>query len=131
MTKNPSGDAQIYPVLRYANGRAAIDWLTRAFGMSKQLEVPNESGGIVHAELTLGRGALMLSGSRDPDPKNPWSTERGGIYVAVDDIDALYVQARAAGAAIAMPLAVTSYGARQFTARDLDGHLWSFGTYRP
>jgi uncharacterized glyoxalase superfamily protein PhnB len=54
-----------------------------------------------------------------------------GIYIALDDIDAHYARAKAAGAEILRPLADTDYGAREYTARDLEGHLWSFGTYWP
>ena len=121
----------VYPVLRYADGRAAIDWLVRVFGAESRMEVPGHDGSIGHAELLFGRGMLMLAGSRHPDPANPWSTERGGVYVVVEDIGACYARAQAAGARIVRPLADTSYGAREFSARDLEGHLWSFGTYRP
>ena len=65
------------------------------------------------------------------DPKNPWATERAGTYVVVPDIETHYARAQAAGAKIERPLASTDYGAREYTARDCDGHLWSFGTYDP
>jgi uncharacterized glyoxalase superfamily protein PhnB len=54
-----------------------------------------------------------------------------GIYVALEDVDAHYQQARAAGAEIVREPADTEYGSREYLARDLEGHLWSFGTYRP
>ncbi len=121
----------VCPVLRYRDGRSAIDWLIRAFGFRSQFEAASTDDGVGHAELAFGRGMLMLAGNRRPDPANPWSTERGGVYVVVNEIDAHYARAMAAGAEIAMPLADTDYGARQYSVRDLEGHLWSFGTYRP
>ena len=42
-----------------------------------------------------------------------------------------YARAKAAGAKIERPLADTEYGSREYSARDCDGHLWSFGTYDP
>lgn len=51
--------------------------------------------------------------------------------MTVSDIDAHYAHAKANGAQIVMPLAETSYGAREYSARDIEGHLWSFGTYDP
>jgi uncharacterized glyoxalase superfamily protein PhnB len=51
--------------------------------------------------------------------------------VAVDNIDAHYDYAVKAGAEIIRPLADTSYGSREYSTRDLEGNLWSFGTYRP
>jgi uncharacterized glyoxalase superfamily protein PhnB len=55
-----------------------------------------------------------------------------GVYVIVDDdIDAHYEHATSAGAEIVRPLQDTSYGSRDYLARDPEGNLWSFGTYRP
>ncbi len=47
------------------------------------------------------------------------------------DVDAYYARAQAAGALIVRPLADTDYGSREYSARDIEEHLWSFGTYRP
>lgn len=54
----------------------------------------------------------------------------GGIYVVVDDVEAHYDRAKAAGAEMVQELVDDGYG-RRFSAHDLDGHLWIFGTYRP
>jgi len=51
------------------------------------------------------------------------------VYVA--DVDAHYARAKAAGAEIVMELEDTDYGSRGYSVRDLEGHLWSFGTYHP
>ena len=53
------------------------------------------------------------------------------IYVVVNSADALYTQAKAAGAEIVVELKDEDYGGRGFSCRDLEGHLWSFGTYDP
>jgi uncharacterized glyoxalase superfamily protein PhnB len=54
-----------------------------------------------------------------------------GINVFVEDPDAHYARAKAAGAEIVSELANTDYGARSYGARDIEGHLWWFATYRP
>ena len=54
-----------------------------------------------------------------------------GVYVAVEDADAHYERAKSCGRRLARELEDTDYGSREYTARDLDGHAWSFGTYRP
>ena len=54
-----------------------------------------------------------------------------GIYVHVDDVHAHYERAKAAGAEIVVALEETPYGSREYVARDLEGHLWSFGSYAP
>jgi uncharacterized glyoxalase superfamily protein PhnB len=118
----------VYPFMRYADASAALEWLKQAFGFEELAVYRNDEGGIVHAEMALGPGIVMFS-SGDPDPpSNPMSH---GVYVAVDDPDAHYAQAIAAGAEIVRELEDTPYDSREYTARDLEGHVWSFGSYRP
>jgi uncharacterized glyoxalase superfamily protein PhnB len=115
----------IYPFLRFADSRAALEWLTRAFGFEERVVYRSEdddTGPIHHAEISLGPGIVMF-GEGDP--------AEHGIYVAVDDADAHYEQAKAAGAEIVREIEDTDYGSREYTARDPEGNLWSFGTYRP
>jgi uncharacterized glyoxalase superfamily protein PhnB len=121
----------IFPALRYKDGQAALGWLAKAFGFTQQAAYPNPDGSLAHAQMTYGAGMIMLGSGGKTDPQNPWSTESLGVYVQVDDIEAHYAKAKAAGAEIVRELADTSYGAREYSARDLDGHLWSFGTYNP
>lgn len=132
MAKTPSpGHPNIVPALRYKDGKAALGWLNKAFGFQQQAAYPNPDGSLAHAQMTYGTGMIMLGSGGKPDPTNPWSTEPLGVYVQVEDIDAHYARAKAAGAVILRELTNTSYGAREYSARDLDGHLWSFGTYDP
>ena len=49
----------------------------------------------------------------------------------VEDVDAHFERARAAGAEITSPPRDTDFGSREYHARDLEGHPWTFGTYRP
>jgi uncharacterized glyoxalase superfamily protein PhnB len=88
-----------------------------------------DAGVIAHAELSFGHGTIMLGSERkDPDPKNPRDSATSGIYVYVKEVDAHDARANAAGADIVRALADTDYGARDYSVRDLEGHLWSFGT---
>jgi PhnB protein len=119
-----TGMACLYPCLRYRDEAAALEWLERTFGLQRQTVVAAEDGTIVHAELRLGSGVLML-GSAPEDPKG------FSVYAWVEDLEAHYARAQAAGAEIVRPFADTDYGTREYGARDLDGHLWFFGTYRP
>jgi uncharacterized glyoxalase superfamily protein PhnB len=132
MSAKPAGSKpNIFPALKYKDGPAAIKWLQRAFGFREHVAYAAPDGGIAHAQMTLSGGMIMLGSAGKSDAKNPWTTERQGIYVCVDDIDAHYAAAKAAGAEIVRELANTDYGSREYSARDLDGHLWSFGTYQP
>lgn len=122
-------DARVSPVFRYRDGAAAIPWLEVAFGLTTAERHAAPDGTIVHAELRLGASALGVSGTGPGEPGNPWTTARYGVYICIADVDGTYKRAVAAGADIATPLTDTSYGAREFSARDPEGHLWSVGTY--
>jgi uncharacterized glyoxalase superfamily protein PhnB len=125
----------IIPTMRYADAPAAIAWLARAFGFKEQLVVPGPQGTIAHAQLTLGDGMIMLGSARDDALGSKLPKDLGGItqapYIVVDDPDALYARAIAAGAEGLRPPEDTDYGSRDFSVRDPEGHLWHFGTYRP
>jgi uncharacterized glyoxalase superfamily protein PhnB len=113
----------VYPFLRFADADAALDFLRRAFGFEEVVVYrSDDDGSIHHAEISLGPGIVMF-GQGDPSDR--------GIYIAVDDADAHYEQAKAAGAEIVRELEDTDYGSREYTARDPEGNVWSFGTYRP
>ncbi len=130
--------SSLIPCLRYRNAPAAIEWLGEAFGLEKHLVVPAGEGLIAHAQLTLGGGMIML-GSVMPSPYGALMgqpDETGGrntqsVYLVVPDADAVLAKAVAAGAEIVMPIKDEDYGGRGFTCRDLEGHVWSVGTYDP
>jgi uncharacterized glyoxalase superfamily protein PhnB len=125
----------MFPFTRYADAPAAIDWLCAAFGFEKRAVHQGEDGTVQHAELAYGGSVVMLGSARENDfgLKTPRELGgvTGGVYVAVDDADAHYERARAAGAEIVRELADTDYGSREYMARDPEGNVWSFGTYRP
>jgi uncharacterized glyoxalase superfamily protein PhnB len=119
----------IIPTLRYQDAKAAIDFLERAFGLERKAVYENEDGTVGHAELTYGRGMVMLGSSGAGDPQ--FETRQSSIYVIVADADAAYERAQGAGAEITRELQDTDYGSREFSARDPEGNAWSFGTYDP
>jgi uncharacterized glyoxalase superfamily protein PhnB len=118
----------IIPTLRYQDAMGAIDFLERAFGFHRKA-VYDDGGTVHHAELTYGRGMVMLGTAGVGDPQ--FDTRRSSAYVIVDDPDALHDRAKAAGAEITRELQDTEYGSREFSARDPEGNVWSFGTYDP
>jgi uncharacterized glyoxalase superfamily protein PhnB len=125
----------IFPALRYRDANAAIEWLKRAFGFQEKAVYRGEDGAVNHAELALGAGLVMLGQSR-PDGWLGSSTPEArastaSIYIVVADPDAHYERARTAGAEIVRELTDEDYGSREYSARDPEGNLWSFGTYDP
>ena len=132
--------ATVIPCLRYRDAPKAIEWLCATFGFEKHLVVPGDNNTIVHAQLTFGNGMLML-GSTDridseyskliTQPDDIGGAQTQTIYVVVQDADVVYERVRAAGMEIVMEIKDEDYGGRGFTCRDLERHIWSFGTYDP
>jgi len=129
-----SPDVLVYPSLHYDDAPAALDFLERAFGFRRRLVVPGPDGTVLHAELTLGTGIVMLSSAK---PERGWRSPRslggtsGTLSLRIDDPDAHCARARAAGAQVLIDLHDAEYGARGYLCSDPEGHLWYFGTYRP
>ena len=123
----------IYPSLRYKDASAAIDWLCRAFGFERKAVYEGEKGIVEHAELSYQGGLIMLGSERPSDLKNGFGLRggQGWLYVVVDDPDAHYERAKGAGAEIIRELGNQDYGSRDYSARDPEGNIWSFGTYNP
>ena len=139
MTDGPKTTrATVIPGMRYRDAAAAIDWLCDAFGFERNLVVPGPNNTIMHAQLSFGNGMIMLGSVRDNDfqklmkqPDEIGGSETQSAYLIVDDADAHYARAKAAGAEIVLDIKTEEYGGRGYTCRDLEGHVWSFGTYDP
>lgn len=132
----PSGKttSDIFPSHTYGDAPSAIAWLCRTFGFTKRLEVPGPDGGVMHSELSIGNGVVMVSSPKPEQHRVSPTTLQGtaqALSVFIEDPDLHYATAVAAGAEIVRPLQDEEYGARGYMARDLEGHLWYFGNYRP
>ncbi|MDY7086489.1 MAG: VOC family protein [Actinomycetota bacterium] len=123
---------QVWPTLRAADARALIRFLVDAFGFEEVVSY-GDADRVDHAQLSwpLG-GGIMLGSASGRGQDDPWALAPGtfGCYVVADDVDALHERATRAGAEVVKPLSDTDYGSREFIARDPEGNLWSFGTYR-
>ena len=126
--------ATMFPFAHYEDAHAAIEWLCAAFGFERREVYEGDDGGILHAELAYGPSVFML-GSSDTGLGLKSARElgavTGGVYVSVEDVDAHYERAKGAGAEVVRELTDTDYGSREYVARDPEGNLWGFGTYRP
>jgi uncharacterized glyoxalase superfamily protein PhnB len=132
---------RIVPFIGYEDAAAAIEWLERAFGFTEDRSARHEEEGtITHAELAFGDATIYLSTPRDyASPlrmrdtselarrayDNPWVID--GHFVEVDDVDAHFERARAAGATILREPEEPGIGQRIYSAEDLEGHRWMFG----
>lgn len=134
MVENPPADmARVNPAVFYQDPTAAIQWLVEAFGFHPRLSIPGEDGEVVHAELAIEDGVVMLGpagshpGARSPSQLEGQFTQ--AIYVYVSDVDEHYRKAAAAGAEIVAELTDQFYGDRTYSAIDLEGHRWTFGQH--
>ncbi|MEA2244197.1 MAG: hypothetical protein QOD24_3753 [Solirubrobacteraceae bacterium] len=116
----------IAPYLLYEDVAGALDFLTRAFGFEETLRYTGPEGYVNHAEMRIADGVILM-GDPGAGYRNP--AHLGGrtqmVCVNVEDVDAVFEQARAAGAEITEEPADQAYGERRFMARDPEGHAWS------
>src|SRR3954468_13658461 len=117
----------ITPYLLYEDVDVALGFLDRAFGFEEHLRFTGPEGYVNHAEARLGEAAVYLGdpGATYRNPKR-LGQETVGLYVLVEDVDAHYERARAAGAEILAEPADQEYGDRRYTAADPEGHHWFF-----
>jgi uncharacterized glyoxalase superfamily protein PhnB len=118
---------QVTPYLLYEDGEAAIEFVTRAFGFHEVDRSIGGAGGL-HAELEVepGGGRVYLgqppSGFRNPSDVGRTSL----VHILVDDADAHYERAKAAGARIIEEPNDLPFGHRRYGCTDPQGHEWYF-----
>jgi uncharacterized glyoxalase superfamily protein PhnB len=132
----------LIPCLRYDDAPAAIDFLCDAFGFERHTvhADPDDPRTVHHAQLRLGENLIMLSSATrcEANERYRWRTpvEAGGVticvYAVIDDPDAHFDRAKAAGADIVTePHDNEGYPGRSYNVRDPEGNDWDFGTYDP
>jgi len=129
MTPTPAPiEQRIVPYLAYADAPAAIEFLCRAFGFEERYRMPMPDGRIGHAEIAYRGHVVMLASAYEEmgfNSPRALSAVHSQIHLLVDELDAHYQGAKAAGATItAAPKA--QHGQRLYRAMDLEGHRWMF-----
>jgi PhnB protein len=128
----PEGHHTIQPYLIYKDASAAIDFYTRAFAARERLRMAGKDGRIGHAEIQIGDSVIMMA---DEHPQiGAFSAEHYGgspisLMAYVDDCDAAYKQALAAGATSTREPADQPYGDRMAGIKDPFGYNWHLGTH--
>ena len=119
----------VLPHVVYRNVAEAITWLTETVGFSEHYRYgePTEPNG---AQMHLGEAWIMLESAR-AGRGSPRQLGYGtqSLTVFVDDVEAHFRKAKAAGAKIVEELHVTEYGEQQYGVEDLDGHHWLFSRH--
>lgn len=131
MLKNRSVPADVVlPHLAYRDVAAAIAWLTKAFGFAEHYRYGESGEGVNGAQVHLGDAWIMLRTAR-PGWASPAQAglQTQSLTVFVEDVDAHFENAKAAGARIVENLHETEYGERQYGVEDLEGHHWLFSRH--
>lgn len=120
----PEGYPSVIPSLVVEDAGKLIDFIVEAFGATERLRMPMPDGKIAHAELELGDSVIMI-GEASPQ----WPAGQGTLMLYVDDADATYNKALAAGATSNMEPADQFYGDRSAAVVDAWGNRWTVSTH--
>ena len=128
----PADYAGITPYLSVKGAADAIDFYKKAFGAIEMMRLPNPDGTLGHAEIKIGNALVMLA-DEYPDYGNLSPKTLGGssvrLHMYVEDVDAFFEKAVAAGAKVLIPVADQFYGDRSGRLEDPFGHVWLVSTH--
>ncbi len=129
----PAGYTPLTPYLYVGSAAEAMAFYAKAFGATEVLKLTTPDGGIAHAEMDFF-GAKVMFADENPawgnkSPKTLGGTS-AGFALYVDDCDAVFAWAVAAGATVKMPVADQFYGDRSGSVTDPFGHVWTVATHQ-
>jgi PhnB protein len=128
----PEGYHTVTPYLAVDDAAAAIEYYKKAFGAKERVRMDTPDGRIGHAELEIGDSLVMLA---DPFPQSSTAPPKelggtsAGVFMYVEDVDAVVKKAVDAGATVTMEVADQFWGDRFGTVTDPFGHSWSLATH--
>jgi PhnB protein len=120
----PEGYRTVTPYLIVDGAAELLDFVKSAFGAEERFRMPAPNGTIGHAEVKIGDSIVMLA-----DGGEEWPVMPTFVYLYVEDCDATYEQALAAGATSVREPEDQFYGDRNATVRDSVGNLWGIATH--
>ncbi len=129
----PEGYHSVTPYLVLDDAAKAIDYYAKAFGATELMRMNGPEGKIGHAEIKIGNSVVMLA-----DENPAWNAKSaralGGspvsLMVYVEDCDAAFKRAVAAGAQEVKPVQDQFYGDRSGTLTDPFGLMWTISTHK-
>lgn len=120
----PEGYHTVTPYLTVADAEAQIDFLKKAFGGEETFRHSDDKGRVSHAEVRVGTSMVMIGQAREP-----WTPRPVNLYLYVEDVDAVYKRAVAAGGKSMQEPADQPYGDRVSGVEDSQGNYWWVGTH--
>ena len=133
MTKPiPEGFHSVTPSIVFKDSRKAMSFYQKAFGAKEHFVMPGPDGkSVMHAELEIGDSAIMLS-DENPQMGTKSAETIGaspiGLFLYVEDVDAAFQKAVAAGTTVEMPIQDMFWGDRVGSVKDPFGHSWTLAT---
>jgi PhnB protein len=128
----PEGYRTANVYLTIKNAPEAIEFYKKAFGAVELMRLEMAPGQIAHAEIQMGDTILMIT-EENLEWGNPSPATLGGTAVGmmlyVEDADAVFAQAVAAGSTVRMPVENQFWGDRMGQVVDPYGHIWSIATH--
>jgi len=129
----PQGYRSVTPYLTLNDAARALDFYKRAFGAQEVMRMDAPGGKIGHAEIKIGDSMIMLAdempGSGTRSPQSVGGTT-AGVFLFVENADAVFNQAVSAGAHVEAPMADMFWGDRYGRLKDPFGHSWSVATHK-
>lgn len=129
----PEGYHSVTPYLIVRGGNDAIEFYKTAFGAVELFRFPVPGGKIGHAEIKIGDSPIMLA-DEYPEMGHHSPATIGGspvsLMIYVEDVDAVFNRAVAAGATVKEPLQDKFYGDRNGSVTDPFGHIWHIATHK-
>ena len=119
---------RVIPLLVYRDIAAAHAFLTKAFGFEPGVIERSPDGQVVHGEVLAGNTTIWLHRATLEHELDTGTNSDSGLVIYVDDVDAHFEHARAAGAHVEKEPVDQPYGQREYGARDPEGHRWWFAT---
>ncbi|UII73346.1 VOC family protein [Pseudomonas sp. HN11] len=127
----PEGYASITPYMGINKASEAIEFYKKAFGAIQVMRLDMPDGKVGHAELRIGDSAIMLGTPCDEMAlRNPDEHTSVGLHLYVNDVDAQFKQAVAAGASVVSEPKDQFYGDRSASVKDPFGHMWFLATHK-
>jgi PhnB protein len=131
----PEGYHSVTPYLVIKGAKDALDFYKKAFGAEEIYRLDMPDGRVGHCEIQIGNSRIMFSDEMPEMPdvvaRSP-STLQGttaGFNIYLDDVDARFDHAVAAGAVVKRPVKDQFYGDRSGTVQDPFGHVWTLATH--
>jgi PhnB protein len=122
----------VTPYLSVKGAADAIEFYKKGFGAIEMMRLPNPDGTLGHAEIKIGDALIMLA-DEYPEYGNLSPKTLGGsavrLHMYVEDVDAFFEKAIAAGAKVLIPVANQFYGDRSGRLEDPFGHVWLVSTH--